>query len=294
MAFTMMYPFLVSDIYASPSFSGKLPYILDMSDFFSDQAKRALEGDDEMAHHLFSDIASSTTCQQPHTTVLTTGYTLNVPAAAAAPGYYGHGYYHSNHPQYTEDGAYGAANTTSMMGYQPHHNGPVSGPAMGQGYATSESPVGYSSPMSQITSPIASTSPSSYHAHHRHHQRRQSSRALTHRSESPDAGDLADYGVRNPDGTWRCAHPGCSSKTVFTRACDLRKHYNRHKKYLFCRFEGCPQATDGGFSSKKDRARHEAKHNPQITCEWNGCDRVFSRVDNMKDHVRRIHHRGSR
>ena len=53
----------------------------------------------------------------------------------------------------------------------------------------------------------------------------------------------------------------------------------------------------GGFSSKKDRARHEAKHNPRILCEWMGeggerCGRRFSRVDNMKDHVRRIHRKG--
>lgn len=53
----------------------------------------------------------------------------------------------------------------------------------------------------------------------------------------------------------------------------------------------------GGFSSKKDRARHEAKHNPRILCEWvseggERCGRRFSRVDNMKDHVRRIHRKG--
>jgi hypothetical protein len=78
----------------------------------------------------------------------------------------------------------------------------------------------------------------------------------------------------------------------------LRKHFNRHQKYLFCRHEGCPQSVPrgpqsarSGFSSKKDRARHEARHNPGVLCEWEGCGRVFSRVDNMKDHVRRIHRR---
>lgn len=111
---------------------------------------------------------------------------------------------------------------------------------------------------------------------------------------SPIPGNLANltkYGFQNPDGTWRCAYPGCSSRAVFTRGCDLRKHFNRHSKHLFCRYEGCPQATEGGFSSNKDRTRHEAKHNPGILCEWKGCNRVFSRVDNMKDHVRRIHKR---
>jgi hypothetical protein len=104
--------------------------------------------------------------------------------------------------------------------------------------------------------------------------------------------DLTNYGIPNADGSWRCAYPGCTSSATFHRGCDLRKHFNRHRKHLFCRHEGCPQAVAGGFSSKKDRARHEAKHNPGVVCEWRGCGRVFSRVDNMKDHVRRIHKRG--
>lgn len=106
-------------------------------------------------------------------------------------------------------------------------------------------------------------------------------------------GDLRRYGIPTGDGAWRCAHPGCTSQAVFRRGCDLRKHFNRHRKHLFCRHKGCPQSRQGGFSSKKDRARHEAKHNPGIVCEWDGCGRVFSRVDNMKDHMRRIHRRGA-
>lgn len=120
------------------------------------------------------------------------------------------------------------------------------------------------------------------------------------RSGSPNASEMARWGTlnsesrlhdasaksnclgcMNDDGSWSCAYPGCSSRSRFNRGCDLRKHYKRHAKSLFCRHEGCPQATEGGFSSKKDRARHEAKHNPEITCEWEGCDRLFSRVDNM-------------
>ncbi|RAL00554.1 putative C2H2 transcription factor [Aspergillus ibericus CBS 121593] len=115
--------------------------------------------------------------------------------------------------------------------------------------------------------------------------------SLSDTSARTQTRDLTNYGIQNPDGTWRCAYPGCSSHAVFRRGCDLRKHYNRHRKHLFCRYEGCPQAMRGGFSSKKDRDRHEAKHNPEIPCEWDGCQRVFSRVDNMKDHVRRIHKR---
>jgi hypothetical protein len=118
-------------------------------------------------------------------------------------------------------------------------------------------------------------------------------------SSASNASDLSNYGIPTGDGTWRCAHPGCSSQSTFRRGCDLRKHFNRHQKYLFCRHEGCPQSmqrgsrsTQNGFSSKKDRIRHEAKHNPGVFCEWEGCGRVFSRVDNMKDHVKRIHLKG--
>ncbi|KIW14763.1 hypothetical protein PV08_07548 [Exophiala spinifera] len=123
-------------------------------------------------------------------------------------------------------------------------------------------------------------------------------------------GGMSPSSAGSPGGTqaWRCAYPGCTSRATFTRGCDLRKHYNRHSKHLYCRVDGCPQSEaaaaaraksveqplGGGFSSKKDRARHEAKHSPSIKCEWRGsdgeeCPRVFSRMDNMKDHVRRIH-----
>ncbi|KAF1988381.1 hypothetical protein K402DRAFT_329160 [Aulographum hederae CBS 113979] len=114
------------------------------------------------------------------------------------------------------------------------------------------------------------------------------------RSASPSAADLRAYGYLNDQGTWTCAYPGCTSRAIFTRGCDLRKHHKRHTKSFFCHHQGCPQATGGGFSSKKDLARHEAKHNPGVLCEWKGCERVFSRVDNMRDHVKRIHLKANR
>lgn len=101
------------------------------------------------------------------------------------------------------------------------------------------------------------------------------------RSLSPLRGDLSQYGYRNDDGSWSCSHPGCTSQAVFTRGCDLRKHYKRHTKSLFCQHEGCPRAHGRGFGSKNDLARHEEMHNPRVLCEWEGCQRVFSRVDNM-------------
>ncbi|MCJ1272475.1 hypothetical protein MMC21_000261 [Puttea exsequens] len=110
------------------------------------------------------------------------------------------------------------------------------------------------------------------------------------RSVSPNPADLSNFGYLLPDGrTWRCAYPNCTSQATFTRGCDLRKHYHRHTKTLYCSYEDCAQSKEGGFSSKKDRDRHESRHAPKIRCTHKGCDRIFSRADNMKDHVRRIH-----
>lgn len=102
----------------------------------------------------------------------------------------------------------------------------------------------------------------------------------TSRGVSPNASEMLRWGRRNNDGTWSCAWQGCTSRSRFNRGCDLRKHYKRHEKHLFCRVEGCPQGTEGGFSSKKDRDRHEASHNPQIPCSER-CGKLFSREDNM-------------
>ena len=98
---------------------------------------------------------------------------------------------------------------------------------------------------------------------------------------SPEPQTPTAYGFRRNDDSWSCAWPGCTSRARFTRACDLRKHFKRHSKTLFCRYDGCPQSREAGFSNKKDRARHETKHNPKITCEWENCGRLFGRVDNM-------------
>ncbi|KAJ5807872.1 hypothetical protein N7474_009141 [Penicillium riverlandense] len=148
-----------------------------------------------------------------------------------------------------------------------------------------------SNPVSGDSASILSTSPTPTFTSDLDGSPPGTSSSRTRPSSPSSPSDLTRYGIPIGDGAWRCAHPGCSSQAIFRRGCDLRKHYNRHRKHLFCRHEGCPQATHGGFSSKKDRARHEAKHNPGIVCEWHGCGRVFSRVDNMKDHVRRIHRR---
>lgn len=126
---------------------------------------------------------------------------------------------------------------------------------------------------------------------------------------------------------WCCGFPGCNSQVVFTRACDLQKHYKRHSQRFYCRKPSCARSAEADtetkvsptgtlghsnsaqhaqvssgpgrvrhrwFASKKDRDRHEAKHSPRIQCTWRGsngehCSRLFSRLDNMKDHIRRVH-----
>jgi len=108
-------------------------------------------------------------------------------------------------------------------------------------------------------------------------------------SESQHSTALYHYCVLNTDGTWRCAYAGCRSQKTFNRKCDFRKHFQYHIKRLSCRNPDCPQAATPSFATAKDRARHEAKHKPGVCCTWEGCNRVFSRADNMNDHVRRKH-----
>ena len=115
--------------------------------------------------------------------------------------------------------------------------------------------------------------------------------------------EISDDHIPQPSFISRstCPFPDCKSTAIFTTGRDFRRHYRQHFKRFFCRYPECPQSTSDareagkkGFATRKDRARHEAKHNPAIRCKWrapNGeqCSRTFSRMDNMRDHYRRIH-----
>ena len=248
-----------------------------MSGFYPHQGQRATNDgmDEELARQYYSNtgyqVVSPTMMVQFSTVV--PGMTGYVPTnSVPSPGY------QASDPSrhYQNPYAIQPPSAAAIEGFHPQLM--TSSPPSYPGYMTESA---YQTPMAY---PHAHGDEDQYQEHRLHHP-----------TSPSDAQDLAESGIPDTStGTWCCRYPGCTSRSVFTRACDLRKHFNRHKKYLFCRFDGCPQATEGGFSSKKDRARHEAKHNPQIACEWEGCDRVFSRIDNMKDHVRRIHVRQSR
>ncbi len=246
--------------------------LLNMSGFLSSEAEAALLGEEEQARRVFYQSqaqsarypgqSSRSTYQQPHWTAPPT-----MTSTRAQP-----------------QQAYAAP--TQYMSW-PSSNWPSLGPTdygHGQYPPSAATPVLPSSPYSSeqqfgnapwpTLHPDESEAPSD-----------------VSRSVSPSPADLHNFGIPLPDGrSWRCGYPHCSSQATFTRGCDLRKHFRRHTKSLFCRHEGCPQSREGGFSSKKDRDRHESRHAaPQIRCTHRGCDREFSRVDNMKDHVRRIH-----
>ena len=199
------------------------------------------------------------------------------------------GLFHSSIPQRSAPGLMAHAtyvNQQSYMGYHQPRPSTQSMPPMSSPYMIPSSPYsiipGPQQAWQSFPHPEEAERPS------------QLTYSDISRSSSPNnPADLENFGYPLPDGrSWRCAHPGCTSQAVFHRGCDLRKHFRRHTKSLFCRHEDCPQSLEGGFSSKKDRDRHEAKHKPGVPCDWEGCDRLFSRVDNMKDHVRRIHRKG--
>jgi hypothetical protein len=104
-----------------------------------------------------------------------------------------------------------------------------------------------------------------------------------------DTTDLTNFRRLNTDGTWTCAYRDCKSSKIFRRDCDFRKHFKYHIKYLTCRYPECDQSGKGSFATRRDRDRHEKKHKPGVRCTWEGCEKVFSRTDNMKDHVKRRH-----
>ena len=116
------------------------------------------------------------------------------------------------------------------------------------------------------------------------------------RDETP-AKKLPSKIVDVPAAILCCPHPGCSSKVLFTRQCDLDKHYRLHFRKYFCRVTGCgvtrrsnhqaARTAQIGFPTIKDRDRHEKRHHPSFRCHY--CMKLFSRWDNLKDHCRRRH-----
>lgn len=86
--------------------------------------------------------------------------------------------------------------------------------------------------------------------------------------------DLFRMGFRDENGEWRCKFEGCISPRIFTRACDLRKHWYRHRKDYKCSHRGCSMR----FATAKDMRRHLASHDPGIQCAAVGCTRTFSRI----------------
>lgn len=240
-----------------------------MSGFFSSEAEMALTAEEQETQYLFYQ----TMVEEEHNRRLAQQGPSTSSAETSSSG-----------PTYSSRQQLSGQFRSSQMPIHPvRHN---SNPMISSPYQ----PILPSSPY--LTAPSGSSWQTL-----RPHEHEGSSRAASSgsRSPSPNPSELHNFGYPAPDGkSWRCAHPGCTSQATFTRGCDLRKHFRRHTKSLFCRHEGCPQSREKGFSSKKDRDRHEASHQPGVACEWKGCERIFSRVDNMKDHVRRIHQRPSR
>ena len=253
------------------SHSRKYQRLLTMADqipgFFSSEAERALMGQEEDAQLLFTEqqmistpyVDEGSNWAHAHTSDSGFDYFHPLPQALGTS--------YSTLPSSHEFSNYtssGGAGTETAIAYPPSTS------------PTSTSSSQYAPTSLSVPSTVSSAAGSSSHA------------PRPSRSPSPNISDLYNYGTLNVDNrTWRCAYPGCNSKAIFVRPCDLRKHFHRHNKQFFCRHEGCPQAREGGFSSKKDRARHESKHNPGVQCEWEGCERIFSRVDNMRNHMQR-------
>ncbi|KAG0638512.1 hypothetical protein HOY80DRAFT_1010057 [Tuber brumale] len=93
--------------------------------------------------------------------------------------------------------------------------------------------------------------------------------------------------VQNPDGTWACPQAGCTHPG-HKRRCDARKHHKSHTKPYACKMRNCGYRS----SNAKDRERHyDTRHasTKHPACPAPGCGVLKSRVDNMRDHIRRKH-----
>ena len=149
-----------------------------------------------------------------------------------------------------------------------------------------DTPVSYSthSPGGQIPqTPSSVDSPTSLSSLSSTLQIPQTPNSLEPSSPPPPAPEP----IQNPDRTWACPQPGCTHPG-HKRRCDARKHHKSHTKPYACRVRGCPYRS----SNAKDRERHyDTRHatTRHPACPAPGCGVLKSRVDNMRDHIRRKH-----
>lgn len=110
---------------------------------------------------------------------------------------------------------------------------------------------------------------------------------------SPASGS-SPCSIASPSATRKhsCGFASCGHKQ-FERPCDLNKHLKTHDKHLPCEFakEGCIWV----FCTKKDLDRHvngvHKKKKPFSChiCKSQGDDKRFTRKDNWRVHLRKVH-----
>ena len=230
------------DSIPSVNFCEQALILPNMSGFLSPDAEAALLGEDDArrffsqgrSRHVSPAASMSASTSYPEQQWPSSGYpSMSYPASQAS------------YPTYGAPSQYMSWPTSSLAPLHESQFAPAS-------YAPNLTPVVPSTPYGHEQWPNApwpALHPDDY----------QNDASSTHsRSVSPNPADLHNFGILLADGkSWKCAFPDCTSQARFTRGCDLRKHYRRHKKSLFCRHDDCPQSKVGGFSSKKDRDRHK-------------------------------------
>ncbi|KAF2815531.1 uncharacterized protein BDZ99DRAFT_516250 [Mytilinidion resinicola] len=95
-------------------------------------------------------------------------------------------------------------------------------------------------------------------------------------------------GSNHDEGLWTDEIP---SESLYAPTRSTKNEIPR----FFCSYEDCPQSKDagGGFATRSQLERHNGVHDPSAKCVWRGCDRVFSQVHSMRDHIKRIHLKGA-
>ncbi|KAB5572597.1 C2H2 transcription factor [Coniochaeta sp. 2T2.1] len=105
--------------------------------------------------------------------------------------------------------------------------------------------------------------------------------------------------VKNANGKYECKFEGCKEKVKeFVRKCEWNKHMDKHERPYRCNKDGCeklPGFTYAGGLLRHEREVHLMHGGPKkpVPCPHNTCKRFagkrFSRMENLWEHVRRVH-----
>jgi hypothetical protein len=111
--------------------------------------------------------------------------------------------------------------------------------------------------------------------------------------------------TKNPNGDYECQHQDCAHlqpRPFWARKCEWSKHMDKHERPYTCNEPECAQLqgfTYSGGLLRHEREVHRKHGGPKeaLLCPVPNCKRNlgagFTRRENLNEHLRRVHQRGS-